>query len=204
MDGPVSPGRRALLQAGALTMATPVIGAIAQTAPSHKEAATFNLWVISDSHVGTDKAASEAIQHGLVGFKPPPVYFESLAEPLRQSENGGAFGGPPIPWDLALNLGDYAGFWDLPEDEQGREVVRQYAVLKHHRREQIYNIAGNHDASAQDAPSSQGKEENWWFRKWADPVGEHTETPASIPPSGRILSTAPGSAIRSRPGTSAS
>ncbi len=176
MNEPNSPGRRTLLKAGALTLATPVIGAVAQPAPSHQEAMTFNLWVISDSHVGTDKAASEAIQHGLVGFKPPPVYFESLAEPLRQSENGGAFGGPPIPWDLALNLGDYAGFWDLPEDEQGREVVRQYAVLKHHRREQIYNIAGNHDASAQDAPSSQGREANWWFRKWADPVGEHTET----------------------------
>jgi hypothetical protein len=176
MDGPISPGRRALLQGGALTLATPVIGAVAQTAPAHKEAATFNLWVISDSHVGTDKAASEGIQHGLVGFKPPPVYPESLAEALRQSENGGAFGGPPIPWEIALNLGDYAGFWDAPEDEQGREVIRQYAALKQHQREQIYNIAGNHDASPFGAPSSEGKEANWWFRKWADPVGEHTET----------------------------
>jgi hypothetical protein len=79
MDGPNSPGRRTLLKAGALTLATPVIGAVAQPAPSHQEAVTFNLWVISDSHVGTDKAASEGIQHGLVGFKPPPVYFESLA-----------------------------------------------------------------------------------------------------------------------------
>ncbi len=96
MDAPISSGRRILLKAGALTLATPVIGAVAQPAPSHQEAATFNLWVISDSHVGTDKAASEAIQHGLVGFKPPPVYFESLAEPLRQSENGGAFGGHPF------------------------------------------------------------------------------------------------------------
>ena len=42
---------------------------------------------------------------------------------------------------------------DAPEDEQGREVVRQYAVLKRHRREQIYNIAGNHDASPHGAPS---------------------------------------------------
>jgi hypothetical protein len=75
-----------------------------------------------------------------------------------------------------LNLGDYAGFWDAPEDEQGHEVVRQYAVLKQHQREQIYNIAGNHDASPFGAPSSEGKEANWWFRKWADPVGEHTET----------------------------
>jgi hypothetical protein len=97
MDGPTSHERRALLQAGAPTMATPVITAAAQPASSHKEAATFNLWVISDSHVGTDKAASEGIQHGLVGFKPPPVCPESLAEALRQSENGGAFGGPPIP-----------------------------------------------------------------------------------------------------------
>jgi hypothetical protein len=114
--------------------------------------------------------------HGLVGFRPPPIYPESLAEALRQSENGGAFGGPPIPWEIALNLGDYAGFWDAPEDEQGREVIRQYAVLKQHRREQIYNIAGNHDASPFGAPSGEGKETNWWFRKWADPVGEHTET----------------------------
>ena len=186
METPNSPGRRTLLKAGALTLATPVIGAFAQTAPSHKEAATFNLWVISDAHVGTDKAASEAILHGLVGFKPPPIYPESLAEALRQSENGGAFGGPPIPWEIALNLGDYAGFWDAPEDEQGREVIRQYAVLKQHRREQIYNIAGNHDASPFGAPSGEGKETNWWFRKWADPVGEHTETSGVDPAKRRV------------------
>ena len=159
-----------------MTLAAPFLGAAAQPAELRQELSTFNLWVISDPHVGTDKAASEAIQHGLVGFKPPPVYAELLAEPLRQSENGGAFGGPPIPWDLALNLGDYAGFWDAPQDEQGQEVVRQYAVLKQHRREQIYNIAGNHDGSPHGAPSSEGKEANWWFRKWADPLGEHTET----------------------------
>jgi 3',5'-cyclic AMP phosphodiesterase CpdA len=177
MDDSVSSERRTLLKAGAATLAAPLVAAAAQdAAAATQEARIFNLWVISDQHVGTDKAASEGILHGLVGFKPGPIYPESLAEPLRTSENGGAFGGPPIPWDLALNLGDYAGFWDLPEDEQGREVVRQYAVLKHHRREQVYNIAGNHDASAQDAPSSQGKETNWWFRKWCDPLGEHTET----------------------------
>lgn len=178
MKKPNSPTRRSLLKGGAAAVAMPIAGAAAQSGPTaaHKEAATFNLWVISDCHVGTDKAVSEGIQHGLVGFKPPPVYFESLAEPLRQSENGGAFGGPPIPWDIALNLGDYAGFWDAPEDEQGREVVRQYAVLKQHSREQIYNIAGNHDASPFGAPTSEGKEANWWFRKWADPLGEHPAT----------------------------
>ena len=173
MEASISPGRRTLLKAGALTLATPVIGAVAQPAA---EATTFDLWVISDCHVGTDRAVSAGIQHGLVGFKPPPVYPESLAEALRQSEKGGAFGGPLIKWDIALNLGDYAGFWDAPDDEEGAEVIRQYAVLEQHRREQVYNIAGNHDASPFGAPTSQGKEVNWWFRKWADPIGEHTGT----------------------------
>src|SRR5262249_47980913 len=121
MDDPISPARRTLLKAGAATLATPVAAAIAQPA-GHQEAKAFDLWVISDQHVGTDKAASEGIQHGLVGFRPPPVRAESLATALRQSEEGGAFGGPPFNWDIALNLGDYAGFWDAPEDEQGREV----------------------------------------------------------------------------------
>jgi hypothetical protein len=124
MDDPVSSDRRNLIKAGAATLAAPLIAAATQeaAAASHVEAKVFNLWVISDQHVGTDKAASTGILHGLVGFKPPPVYFETLAEALRQSENGGAFGGPPIPWDIALNLGDYAGFWDMPEDEQGQET----------------------------------------------------------------------------------
>ena len=58
MEAPISPGRRTLLKAGALTLATPVIGAVAQPAASHQEATTFDLWVIRDSHVGTDKAVS--------------------------------------------------------------------------------------------------------------------------------------------------
>ena len=73
MEAPNSPGRRTLLKAGALSLATPVIGAAAQPAASHKEAGTFDLWVISDSHVGTDKAVSDGIRHGLAGFHPPPV-----------------------------------------------------------------------------------------------------------------------------------
>ena len=112
MEELTSPTRRTLLTAAAASLATPVIGAAAQPAELRQEGGKFNLWVISDCHVGTDKAASEGILHGLVGFKPPPIYPETLAEALRQSENGGAFGGPPIPWDIALNLGDYAGFAD--------------------------------------------------------------------------------------------
>lgn len=93
MDDPISPSRRILLKAGAATLATPVAAAIAQPAAAvgHQEAKTFDLWVISDQHVGTDKAASEGIQHGLVGFRPPPVRAESLATALRHTEEGGAF-----------------------------------------------------------------------------------------------------------------
>src|SRR5262245_36388018 len=61
MDDPISPARRTLLKAGAATLATPVAAAIAQPA-GHQEAKSFDLWVISDQHVGTDKAASEGIQ----------------------------------------------------------------------------------------------------------------------------------------------
>src|SRR6516165_11167115 len=81
MDDPISPARRTLLKAGAATLATPVAAAIAQPAAAvgHQEAKSFDLWVISDQHVRTDKAASEGIQHGMVGFRPPPVRAESLA-----------------------------------------------------------------------------------------------------------------------------
>ena len=140
-----------------------------------REAETFQLWVFSDAHVATDRAVSAAIRNGME-FTPPAAYPESLASALRQSEEGGDLGGPPFRWDIALDLGDNAGLWDLPDDTQGREVVRQFGALKHHRREQIYSIAGNHDASPGNAPSSAGKPANWWFRKWVDPMGENTAT----------------------------
>jgi hypothetical protein len=139
------------------------------------EAETFHLWVFSDAHVATDKAVSDAIRNGME-FMPPAGYPESLARALRQSEEGGELGGPAFRWNIALDLGDNAGLWDVPDDAQGQEVVRQYGVLCAHRREQIYPIAGNHDASPGDAPSSEGKPANWWFRKWIDPLGEYPET----------------------------
>lgn len=142
---------------------------------SKDEATTFHLWVFSDAHVATDSAVAAAIRNGME-FLPPAGYPESLATALRQSEHGGELGGPSFRWDIALDLGDNAGLWDLPDDGQGREVVRQFGVLEHHRREQIYPVAGNHDASPGAAPSSVGKPANWWFRKWVDPIGEFTET----------------------------
>ena len=113
----------------------------------------FRLWACGDSHVGTDQ------RHGR----------ESLADSIRQSEFGGDEGEPAFDWDIALHVGDLSGNQGSPDDEEGHEVVRQFAAAKKHRREDFYNLAGNHDASGPGEPTQ------WWFRKWVDPTGESTE-----------------------------
>jgi hypothetical protein len=105
------------------------------------------------AHVGTD------LRHGR----------ESLAEAIRHSERGGDEGGPPFGWDIALHLGDLSGSQTPPGDEEGREVVRQFAASQEHPREHFYNLLGNHDASGADEPCQ------WWFRRWVDPTGEQDE-----------------------------
>jgi hypothetical protein len=114
----------------------------------------FRIWAFGDSHVSTDAEQGR----------------ESLADALLQSEMGGADGGPPFEWDIAINLGDFAGGFGVPHDNEGAEIVRQYSVMKKHRREQIYSIAGNHDATLHTETPRQ-----WWFRKWIDPMGENTQ-----------------------------
>lgn len=109
----------------------------------------FRLWAIGDAHVGTDLKRKR----------------ESLAEAIRQSEAGPN----PFEWDLALNVGDFSGSQTPPEDDEGREVVRQYGAAVKHRREDFYDLPGNHDASGP------GEETQWWFRKWIDPTGENTK-----------------------------
>lgn len=110
----------------------------------------FRLWAMSDAHVGTD------LKQGR----------ESLADAIRQSEGFGE--GPGFEWDIAVNLGDFSGNQGSPKDEEGAEIVRQFGALQKHRREAIYCVAGNHDATYKD------EETQWWFRKWVDPTGEHT------------------------------
>src|SRR5262249_30898385 len=78
----------------------------------------FRVWVFSDAHVGRD------LQYG--------NGRESLADALRQSESASGF-----DWDIALDLGDISGELDVPGDPEGAEIVRQFGVLKKHRREQI-------------------------------------------------------------------
>lgn len=107
------------------------------------------MWVFSDAHVGTDKAFGR----------------DSLATALRQSESAEGF-----DWDIALDLGDMSGGQATPKDDEGREIVRQFRVLRRHRREQIYDLSGNHDRSGLDEPQA------WWWRQWIDPTGEHAST----------------------------
>lgn len=113
---------------------------------------TFRLWAMGDAHVGTDLARKR----------------ESLADAIRQSERGGGDSAPPFEWDIAINVGDYSGSQTPPDDDEGKEVVRQYGAAAKHRREDFYDLAGNHDASGQ------GEETQRWFRKWIDPTGENT------------------------------
>lgn len=110
---------------------------------------TFRVWVFADAHVGTDKGHER----------------ESLADAIRQSETAPGFG-----WDIALDLGDMSGAEGVPKDAEGEDIVRQFGALTQHRREDIYDLSGNHDRSGLDEPQA------WWWRKWIDPTGEHTES----------------------------
>jgi hypothetical protein len=113
---------------------------------------TLRLWAFGDAHVGTDKRNGR----------------DSLAEAIAHSESGGSEGGPPFAWDLAINVGDLSGAEGVPQDAEGAEVVRQFQALRHHPREVIYDVCGNHDRSGLGEPDA------WWWQKWVDPLGQHT------------------------------
>lgn len=138
----------ALAAGAAAPVVLPGVAAAAPATPSR-----FRLWVSGCAHVGTDLRRKR----------------ESLASAIRHSEQGGGQGGPAFEWDAAIHLGDLSGNQGSPDDAEGREVLRQFAAAKQHRREDFFNIAGNHDASGP------GEETQWWFRKWIDPLGENTE-----------------------------
>lgn len=146
-DPLLHPTRRDVLAASAATL-----GSVA-LAHSANPPRTFRLWAFGDAHVGTDLKNKR----------------ESLADALRQSESGGK-NSPPFDWDIAINVGDLSGSQGPPSDEEGREVLRQFAVLKKHPREAIYDICGNHDRNPNGEP------ECHWFRKWVDPTSENTKT----------------------------
>jgi hypothetical protein len=112
----------------------------------------FNIWAASCAHVPAD------IRKGR----------ESLAKAIRQSE-GLVKDAPAFNWDIMIDAGDLSAHQYPPGDPDGMELIRQYQVMTKHRREQIYNVPGNHDAPYYDhGPGS-------WIRKWGDPLGENTE-----------------------------
>jgi hypothetical protein len=132
------------------------IGLLALFAAEASPAKPFRLWAIGDAHVGTDISRKR----------------QSLADAIRQSEDA-------FEWDIAINVGDSSGNQEPPDDSEGREVSRQYAVATKHRREDFYDLAGNHDATPQQ----------WWFRKWLDPTGENTQFSGVDPKRRRYLVT---------------
>jgi hypothetical protein len=147
------PSRRDFLRAGAgLSLS---LGAKPGLAAPQRSSDTFRLWAFSDAHVGSDRRYGNR---------------ESLVEAISQSEFGTSDGAPPFEWDIAVDLGDQSGAQHLPDDEEGAEIVRQFKKgLKEHKREDIYNLGGNHDRSGIDQPK------NWWWHKWLDPMGEFTK-----------------------------
>ena len=112
---------------------------------------SFSIWATSCSHVSKDA------RHGR----------ESLGRSIRQSE-GQTPETSGFYWDIMIDAGDLSASQLPPTDQAGMIVVQQYSRLMKHRREQIYNVAGNHDASYFDETPGH------WFRKWADPLGENT------------------------------
>ena len=119
-------------------------------APSPRQ---FRVWAFGCAHVGSD------LRRGR----------QSLAEAIRHSEFGGDEGGPPFDWDIALDLGDLSGTQHRATDEEGAEIVRQFATSTKHPRGDFYDLAGNHDASLP------GEASMAWFKKWVDPTGMNSQ-----------------------------
>lgn len=117
-----------------------------------RDSKSLSVWCFGDAHVATDLARGR----------------ESLADALRDSESGRPGGGPAFPWDIALDVGDMTGAQGLPQDDEGREVVRKFSALRLHPREAVYSVCGNHDRSGLGEPPA------LWWRKWIDPLGENT------------------------------
>ena len=113
----------------------------------------LRVWAFGDAHVAADKRYENR---------------ESLADAIRQSESGGLDGKPGLEWDLAIDVGDMCGNVGVPQDDEGPEIARQFGALKHHKREDIYSVCGNHDRSGLDEPDA------WWWQKWIDPMGQYT------------------------------
>src|SRR6187399_2542145 len=87
---------------GAMLAGASLTGALSEAAPPDAASSrVFRLWAMGDSHVGTD------LKRGR----------ESLADAIRQSEQGGKEGGPAFEWDIAVHVGDLSGGQESPTDD---------------------------------------------------------------------------------------
>lgn len=111
----------------------------------------FCVWATGDSHVSADLGRGR----------------ESLAIPIRQAA-GLVAGAPGFDWDIMVDAGDDCGGQAPPRDGAGQAIVAQYRALTHHYREDVYPVAGNHDADYYDLGVGA------WFQKWLDPLGQNT------------------------------
>ena len=207
MEDPISPARRTLLKAGAVTLATPVAAAIAQpaAAPGHQEAKTFDLWVISDQHVGTDKAASEGIQQR-------PGRISAAAGARRVARHCAApVGGGRCLRRAALQLGYRAQSRRLcgllgctggraggrgGASVCGPEKTSPRAGLQYRRQPRRLAPTGT--------PRTRARRRTGGSANGATRSGSTRRPRGSIRRSGLIRSTAPGSATLSRSAISAS
>ncbi len=120
--------------------------------PATGAAGELRVWAVADAHTSSD------IKKGR----------ESLSLPIRQAA-GLVPGAPSFEWDVMIDAGDLAAGKLPPADHEGQELVHQYRALTRNYREDVYQIAGNHDGDYYDDGSG------GWFRKWIDPLGQHTE-----------------------------
>ena len=110
---------------------------------------TFRVWVFADAHVGSDK------KHGR----------ESLAEahPTIRVRNRFRLGHRP-------GFGRYVGRAGYAEGPgRARRSSGNSACYRSTAVSTSTILSGNHDRSGLDEPQA------WWWRKWIDPTGEHTE-----------------------------
>lgn len=124
---------------------------------------TFNVWAASCAHIGVDSLYGiEPMRHA---FRQSEGYWSFLTP----AEQRMARVAPAFNWDIMVNVGDFATGQFPPSDGEGRAVVDQYDALALHKREQIYTVAGNHDAGYYDQGLGS------WFQKWSDPLGQNTD-----------------------------
>jgi len=152
------------LKHGVCSLALTILTLLSNSlAPAAAADADFNIWVGSDPHVTVDTL--HGVEPMRLAFRQSEGFWSFL--PKYEVKAGGI--PPAFDWDLMLLAGDLTSSQFPPRDGEGRIFVDQFEALRHHRREDVFTLAGNHDGSYYDEGVGS------WYQKWADPMGENTE-----------------------------